>query len=96
MDVIGRSYMLITSGNLRVNGAMNTIGSITSRCSGIRAHAPSPEPHFSGRSEHRKRERGGNRAYEQYRYNNSDEKQTNLQINREGKIFTLKKKLNKN
>ena len=35
--------MLITSGNLRVNGAMNTIGSISSRCSGIRAHAPYPE-----------------------------------------------------
>ena len=40
--------MLITSGNLRVNGAMNTIGSITSRCSGIRAHAPSPEPTSRG------------------------------------------------
>ena len=48
MDVIGRSYILITSGNLRVNGAMNTIGSITSRCSGIRAHAPSPEPTSRG------------------------------------------------
>ena len=48
MDIIGRSYMLITSGNLRVNGAMNTIGSITSRCSGIRAHAPSPEPTSRG------------------------------------------------
>ena len=40
--------MLITSGNLRVNGAMNTTGSITSRCSGIRAHAPSPEPTSRG------------------------------------------------
>ena len=40
--------MLITSGNLRVNGAMNTIGSISSRCSGIRAHAPSPEPTSRG------------------------------------------------
>ena len=48
MDTIGRSYMLITSGNLRVNGAMNTIGSISSRCSGIRAHAPSPEPTSRG------------------------------------------------
>ena len=48
MDIIGRSYMLITSGNLRVNSAMNTIGSITSRCSGIRAHAPSPEPTSRG------------------------------------------------
>ena len=48
MDIVGRSYMLITSGNLRVNGAMNTIGSITSRCSGIRAHAPSPEPTSRG------------------------------------------------
>ena len=27
---------------------MNTIGSITSRCSGIRAHAPSPEPTSRG------------------------------------------------
>ena len=70
---------------------MNTIGSITSRCSGIRAHAPYPEGLNTG-----KRERGGNRAYEQYQYNNSDKKQTNLQINREGKIFTLKRKLNKN
>ena len=40
--------MLITSRNLRVNGAMNTIGSISSRCSGIRAHAPSPEPTSRG------------------------------------------------
>ena len=70
---------------------MNTIGSISSRCSGIRAHAPYPEGLNTGNES----------AAEIEPMNNIDitiviKKQTNLQINREGKIFTLKRKLNKN
>lgn len=44
------------------------LSSITTRCSGIWARVPSLPPHprtlFSGRSEDRKRESGGNRAYQ--------------------------------
>ena len=72
---------------------MNTIGSITSRCSGIRAHAPSPKPTSRGGVN-----TGNESAAEIEPMNNTDitivmKKQTNLQINREGKIFTLKKKI---